>query len=196
MCARFQACPKESHLKAAKRILRYLNGIRDLVMYYPSSDSFDLTGYPYADYAGYLMDRESTSGMAHFLGSNLISWEAKTENSVALSTTEAEYVAAASSYAQLLWIKQQLKDFGIVSDSIPLLCDNNSALNMAKNPVQHNKIKHIDVRHHFLRDNVEKKTICVKFCKIEDQVADIFTKALQRDQFEKNRLKLGLMKMN
>ena len=194
MCARFQSCPKESHLKAAKRILRYLKGTEDLVLYYPSGDSFDLVGYADADYAGYLVDRKSTSGMAHFLGSCLISWGTKKQNSVALSTAEAEYVAAASCCAQLLWIKQQLEDFGVHTDTIPLLCDNTSALNMAKNPVQHKRTKHIDVRHHFLRDNVEKGLICVKFCKTEDQIADIFTKALGRDQFEKNRLKLGLIK--
>ncbi|XP_049379801.1 secreted RxLR effector protein 161-like [Solanum stenotomum] len=105
MCARFQAAPKESHLKAAKRILRYLKGTQDLVLFYPTDDSFDLIGYVDADYVGFLVDRKSTSGMAHFLGSALISWGTKKQNSVALSTAEAEYVAAASCCAQLLWIK-------------------------------------------------------------------------------------------
>ncbi|XP_075074546.1 secreted RxLR effector protein 161-like [Nicotiana tabacum] len=106
LCARFQSNPKESHLKATKRILRYLKGTRDLVLYYPSGDSFNLIGYADADYAGYLMDRKSTSGMAHFLGSCLIYWWTRKQNSVALSTVEAEYVATASCCAQLLWIKQ------------------------------------------------------------------------------------------
>ncbi|XP_070005373.1 secreted RxLR effector protein 161-like [Nicotiana sylvestris] len=106
LCARFQSNPKESHLKATKRILRYLKGTQDLVLYYPSGDSFNLIGYADADYAGYLMDRKSTSGMAHFLGSCLIYWWTRKQNSVALSTAEAEYVAAASCCAQLLWIKQ------------------------------------------------------------------------------------------
>ncbi|XP_070017094.1 secreted RxLR effector protein 161-like [Nicotiana sylvestris] len=106
LCARFQSNPNESHLKAAKRILRYLKGTQDLVLYYPSGDNFNLIGYADADYAGYLVDKKSTSGMAHFLGSCLISWGTRKQNSVALSTTEAEYVAAASCCAQLLWIKQ------------------------------------------------------------------------------------------
>ncbi|XP_019256393.1 PREDICTED: uncharacterized protein LOC109234792 [Nicotiana attenuata] len=114
----------------------------------------DEPGYADADYAGYLVDRKSISGMAYFL--------------------EAKYVTAASCCAQLLWIKQQLEDFGVFSDCVPLLCDNTSALNMAKNPVQYKRIKHIDVRHHFLRDNVEKGLICMKFCNTEDQIADIF----------------------
>ncbi|XP_070013134.1 secreted RxLR effector protein 161-like [Nicotiana sylvestris] len=106
LCAGFQSNTKESHLKAAKRILRYLKGMQDLVLYYPSGDNFDLIGYADADYARYMVDRKSTSGMALFLGSYLISWGTRKQKSVALSTVEAEYVAATSCYAQLLWIKQ------------------------------------------------------------------------------------------
>ncbi|XP_019262410.1 PREDICTED: uncharacterized protein LOC109240233 [Nicotiana attenuata] len=87
-------------------------------------------------------------------------------------------------------------DFGVYNEYVPLLRDNTSALNMAKNPVQHKRTKRIDVRHHFLRDDVEKGLICMKFCSTEDQIADIFTKALSREHFEKNRLKLGLLKPN
>ncbi|XP_070014321.1 uncharacterized mitochondrial protein AtMg00810-like [Nicotiana sylvestris] len=97
LCARSQSNPKESHLKTAKRILRYFKGTQDLAD---------------ADYACYLVDRKNTSGMDHFLGSCLISWGTRKQNSVALSTDEAEYVVAASCCAQLLWIKQQLEDFG------------------------------------------------------------------------------------
>ncbi|XP_070024932.1 secreted RxLR effector protein 161-like [Nicotiana sylvestris] len=102
LCARFQSNSKESHLKAAKIILRYLKGTHDLVLYYPSGDNFNLIGYADADYAGYLMDRKNTSGMAHFLGSCLISWGTRKQNLVALSIAEAEYIAATSCYAQLL----------------------------------------------------------------------------------------------
>ncbi|XP_070019644.1 secreted RxLR effector protein 161-like [Nicotiana sylvestris] len=114
LCARFQSNPKESHLKAAKRILRYLKGTQGMVLYYPSGDNFNLIGYANVDYVGYLMDRKSTSGIAHFLGSCLNSWGTRKQNSVALSTVEDEYVAATSYYAQLLWIKQQLEDFGVL----------------------------------------------------------------------------------
>nr|XP_016505953.1 PREDICTED: uncharacterized mitochondrial protein AtMg00810-like [Nicotiana tabacum] len=126
LCARFQSNPKESHLKAAKKILRYLKGTQDMVLYYPSGDNFDLVGYVDSDYALYLVDRKSTSGTAHFLGSCLISWGTRKQNSVALSTTEVEYVEDTSRCAQLLWIKQQLEDFGVFSDCVPLLCDNTS----------------------------------------------------------------------
>ncbi|XP_070019577.1 secreted RxLR effector protein 161-like [Nicotiana sylvestris] len=101
LCARFQSNPKESHLKDAKRILRYLKGTQDLVLYYPSGDSFNLIRYADADYTGYLVDRKSTSGMAHFLGSCLISWGIRKQNSVALLIAEAEYITATSCCAQL-----------------------------------------------------------------------------------------------
>jgi len=106
LCARFQTNPKESHLQAVKRILRYLKGTTDLGLWYPKGSNFELIGYADADYAGYLADRKSTTCMANFFGSCLISWGSKKQNSVALSTAEAEYVATASCCAQLLWIKQ------------------------------------------------------------------------------------------
>ena len=97
--------------------------------------------------------------MAHFLGSSLISWGTKKKNYVALSTAEAEYVAAAACCSQLL-IRQHLEDFGTHIKAIPLMWDNTSAVSMGKNPVHHKRTKHIDVRHHFLRDNVEKENLC------------------------------------
>ena len=105
MCARFQACPCDSHLKAAKWILRYLKKTGDLVLFYPAGDTFDLVGFVDVDFDGYQVDRKSTSGMIHFLGSSLISWGTKKQNSVALSIVEAEYVAVVACCSQLLWIK-------------------------------------------------------------------------------------------
>ena len=142
----------------------------------------------------FLVDRKSTSGIAHFLGPCLVSWATKKQLFVALSTAKAEYVAAASCCAQLLWIRQQLNDFCVDIGYIPIYCDNTIAINIAKNPYQHKRTKHIDIRHHFLRDNVEKGLISMNFCATENQIADIFTKALSREQFERNRLELGLIK--
>ncbi|XP_049373032.1 secreted RxLR effector protein 161-like [Solanum verrucosum] len=122
LCARFQTSPKESHLQAVKRILRYLKGTTDLGLWYPKRSNFELVGYADVDYVGYLADRKSTTSMAHFLGSCLISWGSNKQNSVALSTAEAEYVAAASCCAQLLWIKQQLRDFGLHVECVPIFC--------------------------------------------------------------------------
>ncbi|XP_075091522.1 secreted RxLR effector protein 161-like [Nicotiana tabacum] len=134
LCARFQPNPKESHLKTVKRILRYLKGTPDLCLWCLKEYSFDLVGYVDADYAGFHIDRKSTSGISHFLGSCLVSWGTKKQNSMALSTAEAEYVIAASCCAQLLWIRQQLRDYGIFVDCVPIFCDNTGAINIAKNP--------------------------------------------------------------
>jgi len=193
LCAHFQSKPKETHLKAVKRILRYLKHTPDIALWYPRGCKFDLIGYAHADYTGFLVNRKSTSSMAHFLGPCLVSWTTKEQYSVAMSTAEARYVVATSCFAQLFWIRQQLKDFSIDTGCIYIFCDSTGAINIAKNPCQHNKTKYIDIRHHFLRDNVEKGLISMNFCATNTQIADIYTKALSREQFEKNRLELGLI---
>ena len=106
----------------------------DLALWYPRGCSFDLVGYSDADYVGFLVDRKSTSGMAHVLGPYLVSWATKKQHLVAISTAEAEYVAVASCCTQLLWIKQQLKDFYVDTGCILIYCDNTSAINISKNP--------------------------------------------------------------
>ena len=194
-CARFQANPRETHVVAVKRILRYLKGTDDLCLWYPRGGSLELLGYTDADFGAYKPDRKSTSGMAQFLGPCLVSWASKKQTTVAQSTAEAEYVAAAACCSQLLWLKQQLSDYGIVLSNVPIFCDNTSAINISKNPVQHSRTKHIDIRHHFLRDCVEKGMVSMEHCRSEDQIADIFTKALNKEPFEKLRLELGMISL-
>ncbi|XP_048502867.1 secreted RxLR effector protein 161-like [Beta vulgaris subsp. vulgaris] len=152
LCARFQSNPKESHLTAVKRILRYLKGSDVLCLFYPRRDTFDLVSYSDADYAGDLVNGKSTSGIAEFLGTSLVSWSSNKQNIVALSTAGAEYVAAAACYSQVLWIKQQVRDFGIKYKCVPIFYDNTSAICISKNPVHHFRFKHIRIRHHFLKD--------------------------------------------
>ena len=148
----------------------------------PFGVRLNLVGFTDADYAQCTSDRMSTSGMAQFLGLCLVSWASKKQYTVALSTAEAEYVAAASCCAQLLWLRQQLSDFGLRYSSVPIMCDNNSAIKIVETPVQHSRTKHIEVRHHFLRDSVEKGLVSMNFVGTNDQKASIFyqTKALNR----------------
>ena len=193
MCARFQATPKESHHKAVKHILRYLAHTPTLGLWYPKGSAFDLIGYSDSDYAGDRVDRKSTSGTCHFLGRSLVCWSSKKQNCVSLSTAEAEYIAAGSCCAQLLWMKQTLKDYGINVKNVPLLCDNESAIKIAHNPVQHSKTKHIQIRHHFLRDHVLKGDISIEHVKTEEQLADIFTKPLDEKRFSKLRCELNIL---
>jgi predicted aconitase with swiveling domain len=151
MCARFQANPKKAHLCIVKRILRYLKHTPSVGLWYPKGASFDLIGYSDSDYAGCKIDRKSTSKGCHLLGRPLVSWTSKKQNSVALSTVEVEYIAAGSCCTQILYMKQTLLDYGVVLEKVPLLCDNESAVKIANNPVQHSRTKHIDTHHHFLR---------------------------------------------
>ncbi|WJX12365.1 hypothetical protein P8452_02875 [Trifolium repens] len=116
----------------------------------------------------------------------------KKQNCVALSTAEAEYIAAGSSCSQLVWMKQMLKEYDVEQDALTLYCDNMSAINILKNPVQHSKTKHIDIRHHYIRDLVENKIVILEHVGTKEQIADIFTKALDAVQFEKLRGKLGI----
>ncbi|KAK2980299.1 hypothetical protein RJ640_024131 [Escallonia rubra] len=161
-------------------------------LWYPRSSSLDLVGFSDSDYAGCLVDRKSTSGTCQFLGDALVSWHSKKQTSVALSTAEAEYVAAGSCCAQVLWMRQTLRDFGVSIDHIPIMCDTSSAIDISKNHVQHSRTKHIDIRHHFLRDNVQKGLIELKKVGSEDQLADIFTKLLAESSFCSLRRRLGM----
>jgi hypothetical protein len=183
MCARFQANPKECHLMAVKRIFRYLVHTPNLGLWYPKGSTFDLLGYYDSDYAGCKVDRKSTTGTCQFLGRSLVSWISKKQNSVALSTTEAEYVAAGACCAQLLWMKQTLSDYGCEFSKIPLLCDNESAIKLANNLVQHSRTKPIDIKHHFLSVHKAKGDIALRHVSTERQLADIFTKPLDEQRF-------------
>jgi hypothetical protein len=144
MCARFQSDPKECHLVAIKRILRYLVSTPCLI-WYPKRSTFELIGYSDSDYTGCKVDRKSTSGTCQFLGKSLVSWSSKKQTSVALSIVEVEYVAAGQCCSQLLLMRQTLQDFGYNLSKVPLLCDNGNAIRLADNPVEHNHTKHIDI---------------------------------------------------
>jgi hypothetical protein len=183
MCARYQSDPRECHLVVVKRILRYLVATPCFGIWYPKGSTFDLIGYSDSDYAGCKVDRKSTSGACQFLGRSLVSWSSKKQTSIALSTAKAEYVAAGQCCAQLLWMRQTLRDFGYNLSKVPLLCDNESAIRMADNPVEHSRTKHIDIRHHFLRDHQQKGDIEVYHINTENQLADIFTKPLDEKRF-------------
>nr|AAP12940.1 transposon protein, putative, CACTA, En/Spm sub-class [Oryza sativa Japonica Group]ABF96438.1 transposon protein, putative, CACTA, En/Spm sub-class [Oryza sativa Japonica Group] len=194
MCARFQAAPKKCHLVAVKRILRYLKHSSTIGLWYPKGAKFKIVSYSDLDYAVCKVDRKSTSGSCQMLGRSLVSWSSKKQNSVALSTAEAEYVSAGSCCAQLLWMKQTLLDYGISFTKTPLLCDNDSAIKIANNPVQHSRTKHIDIRYHFLKDHVVAKSdIVISHIRTENQLADIFTKPLDETRFCKLRNELNVI---
>ncbi|XP_073281948.1 secreted RxLR effector protein 161-like [Primulina huaijiensis] len=128
LCARYQDDPKVTHLKAVKRILRYIAGTVDLGLWYTKETNTNLVGFSDADWAGNLDNRKSTTGGCFYLGNNLVSWYSRKQNCVSLSTAESEYVAAASCCSQLLWMNQMIKDYGFNSDTLIVYCDNSKKL--------------------------------------------------------------------
>ncbi|GJV86048.1 copia protein [Tanacetum coccineum] len=188
--------PKTSYLEAVKRIFRYIKGTSQLGLWYPKGTGLDTIVYVDSDHARDYVDRKSTSGVCTFMGCCLISWVSKKQTALAISTTKAEYVFAGKACQQALWMKQALIDYDIKLDDIPILCDNKGAIDLSKNPALHSRTKYIEIRQHFLRDNVQKRNITIEKVAFEDNIADILTKPLKREPFNLLRLGLGLMEPN
>ncbi|GJZ67619.1 hypothetical protein Tco_0630859, partial [Tanacetum coccineum] len=142
------------------------------------------------------VDLKSTSNVCTFMGCCLTSWFSEKQTALAISTTEAEYISAKKSCQQVLWMKQALVDYDIKLDDIPILCDNKGAIDLSKNPILHSRTNHIEIQHHFLRDNVQKGNISIEKVSSENSIADILTKPLKREPFNLLRLGLGLMEPN
>ncbi|GJV65042.1 hypothetical protein Tco_1475870 [Tanacetum coccineum] len=157
--ATLQVAPKTSHLYAVKRIFKYLKGKPNLGLWYPRDSPFDLEAYSDSDYAGSNLDRKSTTGGCQFLGRRLISW-------------------------QFLWIQNQLLDYGFNFMNTTIHIDNESTTCIVKNPVYHSKTKHIEIRHHFIRDSYDKKLIQVEKIHTDLNVADLLTKPFDGPRYE------------
>nr|GEW00797.1 retrovirus-related Pol polyprotein from transposon TNT 1-94 [Tanacetum cinerariifolium] len=192
MCARYQAKPIEKHLHAVKRIFKYLRGTINRGLWYPKDSSITLTAYADADHAGCQDTRRSTSRSMQLLRDRLVSWSSKRQKNVAISSTEAEYISLSGCCAQVLWMRSHLTDYGIGSNKILMYCDNKSAIALCCNNVQHSRSKHIDIRFHFIKKQVENGVVELYFVNTEYQLADIFTKALCKERIEFLINKLGM----
>ncbi|CAI0466084.1 unnamed protein product [Linum tenue] len=202
LLSRYMGVPMRQHMLAAKRVLRYLKGTLTHGIWYKKAGEGEgeesLVGYTDSDYAGDLDDRKSTSGYVFFLAGGAVSWSSKKQPVVTLSTTEAEFVAAAGCATQCIWLRRILEQMewrSSVQGGTRIFCDNNSAIKLSKNPVLHGRSKHIDVRFHFLRDLVKAGTVDLVHCGTASQVADIMTKAVKNETFEFLRGKLGVKEM-
>ncbi|GJR99532.1 retrovirus-related pol polyprotein from transposon TNT 1-94 [Tanacetum coccineum] len=183
MYARYQAKPTEKHLNAVKRIFPYLKGTIDMGLWYSKDSCITLTAYADAEHARCQDTRQSTSGSAQVLGDKLFSWSSKKQKSIAIPSTKVEYVALSGCCAQILWMRSQLIDYRLKFNKIPLYCDNKSAITLGCNNVQHSRSKHLDVRYHFIKEQVENEVVELYFVRTEYQLADILTKALPRERF-------------
>ena len=194
--ARFNSNPGMEHWKAVKHLLRYLKGTIDLKLTYgPDLSLGDNTFITYcdADHGGNKDNGKSTSGYMVRLGSGVVCWSSKLQSIVALSTTEAEYVAAVAAGKEICWMKNLLKEIGYPSlTPSKLYIDNQSAIQVAKNPEHHGRMKHLDLCYYWLRDKVDEKEIQPIYLQSEDMPADLLTKALPKPQVIKLREMMGL----
>jgi hypothetical protein len=181
----------------ARRVLRYVQGTLNYDIEYVRDQSTTLIGFCDADWARSENDNRSTSGYAFSFGSGAFSWASVKQNTMALSTSEIEYVLASEAIAHAIWLRIVLDDFGEMQTEATLLfCDNMSAISMVKNPVFHQRTRHINRKYHFIREALQKGVINIQFCRSEEQLADIFTKALSKDRFKQLRLKFRVKPVN
>ncbi|KAG6590645.1 RxLR effector candidate protein [Phytophthora cinnamomi] len=153
-----------------------------------------VAGYSDADWAGDIESRRSTSGYAFMMNGGCISWRSKKQRTVALSSTEAEYMALSEATQEAVWLKVFLRELGEMAsdEAIKIYEDNQGSIALAKNPEFHKRTKHIDIRYHFVREKVEDGQVVLEYCSTKDMLADIMTKAITSVQFEVLRHKLGI----
>jgi hypothetical protein len=192
--ARFNSNPGPLHWKAVKHLLRYCKGTMDIKLVYgPSNSSESFTSYSDADHGGNPDNGRSTGGYLLKIGSGAVSWSSKLQSLVALSTTEAEYIAAVDAGKEIVWMRQFLGELGYPQHNPSILrMDNQSAISVSKNPEHHGRMKHLDLRWYWLRDVVDAGILNPLFIPTKEMPADILTKPLMRAQVEMCRELMGL----
>lgn len=179
--SRYMEKPSAVHVNAVKRILKYIQGTSDMGILFEGDKKLNFCGYSDADYAGDVKTRRSTSGYVFMFGKGIISWGSERQKSVALSTTESEYMAASHAIKELIWLKRLLAELSPVKMGLPtFFMDNQSAIRLVKNPEFHKRTKHIDVRYHFIREKFEDGMFDLKYVQTDEQLADVMTKALPK----------------
>lgn len=189
--ARHMASPTDDHWQAAKGVLRYLAGTANLGITYGPAET--MHGYCDADYAGDNDTRRSTTGYVFLFNAGAVSWSSRLQPTVAVSTAEAEYMAAAHAIKEALWLRNLMTDFGKPVSTVLLHADNQGALKLLKHPVASLRTKHIDVMHHFARDRVARKEVAFEYCKSADNMADVMTKPLPEAKYVACCKGMGMM---
>jgi hypothetical protein len=162
--SQFMHSPRESHMEAVYRILRYLKSSQGKGLLFSRHDHLKIEAYIDADWAGSIMDRRSKLGYCTFVGGNLVTWQSKKQSMVARFSAGAEFRAIAHGVCEILWLKIILKELGFDSkDSVRLYCDNKAAISIAHNPVQHDQTKHVDIDRHFIKEKLREGTICTPY---------------------------------
>ena len=190
---RYMDKPTGTHWNIVNKVLRYLKGTPDIGITFNARKELHLIGYSDSDWAGDKFDRKSTTGYCFMLNGSPICWSSKKQLTVALSSTEAEYMALTQATKEAIWIRAMLKELGFEQTSPTLIYeDNKGCLDLARNPIHHARTKHIDVQHHFVREKIISKEVELASCSTDDMIADVFTKALTADKFIKFRNLLNM----
>ena len=184
--SRYMHNPGKGHWQAVKWILRYIQKTVDVGLLFKQDNTLGkgVIGYVDSDYAGDLDKRRSTTGYVFTLAGGPISWKSTLQSTVALSTTEAEYMAVTEAVKEAIWLQGMVKTLGLDQEHINMYCDSQSAIHLAKNQVYHARTKHIDVRFHFVREIIEEGKICLQKIKTADNPADMMTKVVTTIKFE------------
>lgn len=193
LLSRFMHNPSKHYFGAAKRVLRYVKGTLNYGFRYGRMDVFKLYSYTNSDWTGCADSRKRTSRFVHSLGSGVISWATKKQQSSALLSSEAEYITTISAACQTIWLRRILAGLQERQDgATQIYCDNKSTIAMTKNPMFYGCTKHTEVWHQFIQDLVDKEEIQMEYYSTNDQLMDIFTKALEKEKFYKFRRQLGV----
>ena len=186
--------PSKDHWIGVKRVLRYLKGtLKYGLKFTAHEEEPELFGYGDADWTGDVGTRRSSSGYVFQIGSSTVSWSSRKQGTVAKCSTEAEYVALSSATQEAIWLRRLIEDVGRQMDALTTIYeDNQGVIELTKNAKYHNRTKHIDICHHFVRERVVFNEIQVIYCPIGDTIADIMTKGLAKHSFEKLRNLLGV----
>ena len=192
--SQFASNPCPTHWQALKRVFRYVQGTKTHGIEFQAKEQEGLQGYSDADWAGDVDTRRSTSGYAFMMNGGCISWRSKKQRTVALSSTEAEYMALTEAVQEAIWLKAFLCELGemSLSDAVKIHEDNQGSIALAKNPECHKRTKHIDIRYHFVREKVEDGQVVLQYCPTKEMKADLMTKPISAVQFEGLRNKLGI----
>jgi hypothetical protein len=197
LVVQFSKNPGIQHLSACKRILRYLKGTSNfcLELGRRNEGKINLVGWSDASWAQDVDTRRSVGGYVFSIDDSSVSWSSKRQPSIAMSTLEAEYIASANATKEAIWLHTILKELDFPQRTSTVInADNLGCIALSGNPVSHTRAKHIDIRYHFIRERVAKGTIKLNFVSTKFMLADVFTKALPRDAFEKFREQLGLIR--
>lgn len=185
--------PNEEHWNAVKWLMRYIRGTTELKLTFKKQGSFEVKGYCDSDYAADLDRRRSITGYVFQVGGNTVSWRSGLQHIVALSTTEAEYMALVEAAKEGLWLKGITSEFGFKQEKVEIFSDSQSALCLARNSVFHERTKHIDVRLHFIRDVIADGSVKVSKIGTLENPADILTKSVPVKKFEEGRSQLRVL---